>query len=89
MLMKIKMKYVFPLIYLVVVLFSLAIASEGLLMIVNIPMMLIYLGLDVYLGIRLGDGFYFAALGGVVQYFILGFLWDKLTDWIQTTRIEK
>lgn len=87
--MNIKMKFVLPLIYALIVLFSFAISSEGLLMIINFPMVLIYLACDVYLGIRFGDGFYFAIIGGVVQYFMIGLLWDYIAEKLRTTRIGK
>lgn len=81
-----KKRYLFPIIYIALLLLMLITKSDGLLMLLIIPQSFIFLGIEVFLDTRLNyflpfDSIYLAFLIGIVQFFILGYIWERIADW--------
>lgn len=84
--MRMKKRYLFPVVYIILVALSFVIKSEGLLILLNAPMILLMLGIEISLDIQFGDGFYFVILGGIMQFFLLGYLWDFIAEKIRNKK---
>lgn len=75
-----KKRYLFPVIYLILVGLSFIIRSEDLLMLLIAPQALTSLGIQITLGIEFGDILYLLIFVGVILLFLLGYLFDAIAD---------
>jgi len=82
--MKMKKKYLFPLIYIVLFLlsFSVPFLTEILIMYLGFFVVLIVLGLTIAFDLP-KDGIYIIVFGTVLQFFLLGCLWDYIAEWFR------
>lgn len=78
--MKIKKRYLFPVLFLILVFFAFIFRSEGLLMILITPFALPMLGIEIVLGTQIKDNVTLLILGEVILFFLLGYLWDSIAE---------
>ncbi len=79
-------KFLFPIIFLIVFGVLFLVGSEGLLFILMTPMNLIILAIEVNSGASQGtltSSFYPALLGGIIQYFFVGWFWDGIVKYFK------
>lgn len=72
-----KKRYLFPIIYLVVVLIAASFGSDGLVTFVLAPTALPMLAAEVYFDIQLSDSVYFHFAAQTIIYFLIGLAWDR------------
>ena len=82
--MKIKKRFLFPSIYLIAFVISLQIPIYGVVIfMLGFPAVyIVHLIIEATLDSPI-DGMYFAIAGAVIQYFILGYLWDITAEWFR------
>jgi hypothetical protein len=82
-----KKRFLFPLIYLVLQLVTFP--FEGIFLILTTPVNLLILAFEVASGSDQGtftSKIYLPILGTIIQYFLIGYAWDKIAEYFQNKR---
>lgn len=73
-------RFLFPLIYLFLILVAFITNFDALFMILTAQMALVMIGVEILLGDQINTSIYILFFLEIVQFFIIGAVWDKIAE---------